>query len=327
MSAIKARGGTVQRPGFSLVELLVVIGIVAILVGLLLPAVQAAREAARRAQCANNLKQVTLSLHSYEASWGGFPPALQCGSQAQPPRLGWCHSLHSEILPYIEQNSLYNAVNFFVPGYSLETYITRSNDTALGTRVDVFLCPSDSYGWSAPTGSTNYRANMGICVYCGAGAFPPGGVVSLAAFRDGTSNTIALSEKLVGNTLGMNYDPARDWLPYHKSILPSSGDQWIAVCSNQSNSDYAQFNAGRSWLFPGGIYTWFYVVVPPNSGIPDCGSVLDGGTGVFAARSLHPGGVNAAMADSSVRFVSSGIATATWRALGTSDGGEVISDP
>ena len=101
-------------------------------------------------------------------------------------------------------------------------------------------------------------------------------------------------------------------------------DDWLSFCGNRTSSHPFSLDAGRSWMLGGAVCTLFYMAAPPDAKIPDCGSYTDLGTGVFAARSLHPGGVNAAMADGSVRFFLKSIDPGVWRALGTTRGGEVI---
>jgi prepilin-type processing-associated H-X9-DG protein len=162
------------------------------------------------------------------------------------------------------------------------------------------------------------------------GAFTTRGA-STAEFTDGLSNTLAFAEKLVGTPLPGEYVPNRDWLDVSSQgvdqgnmLLPWSA--WVEICSSQTTviTDGSD-RAGRLWMRRGAIDTSFLVAVPPNSRIPDCGIYYGGGMGVFAARSLHTGGVNAAMADGSVRFVRDGINGSVWRAFGSRRGGEVIS--
>jgi prepilin-type processing-associated H-X9-DG protein len=102
-------------------------------------------------------------------------------------------------------------------------------------------------------------------------------------------------------------------------------EEFVAICSRLTSAPIPRTDNGRMWLFSGGIYTLFFVSVPPNSPIPDCGTDNLNGRGVFAARSYHPGGVNAAMADGSVRWFASTIDEKTWRALGTRSGGEAVT--
>jgi hypothetical protein len=228
----------------------------------------------------------------------------------------------------LDQSPLYNAINFELRGVSLEGGVDPGNWTVLKQRIDSFLCPSDPGGWGASSGWNNYRANMGICEFCSeanAGSFVFGRLGDLASFRDGTSNTIVFSEKLVGSPSVGAYSSVRDWIRYTDNPVPTTGEQWVAVCSGLVNADHADFNAGHSWLFPGGVYTWFFVSVPPNSRIPDCGVLHTGGTGVFAARSFHPSSVSAAMADGAVRAFSSSVDSGVWRGLGTRDRGEISS--
>ena len=317
------------RAGFSLIELLVVIGIIGVLAGLLLPAVQAAREAARRAQCANNLKQLSLAALAFESSRGGFPAAATGG--LLPAFAGAKSSFLSAqtlLLPYLEQSSLFDAVNFSVPCSSIEDF-AFGNSTAATRRVAVFLCPSDPYTGVTP-GANSYRVNMGLAefhyrspnVY----SIPDDGafvvdreVLPLADFTDGLSNTIAFSEKPVSPGLG-RYIAFSDWTPYQVYLV--TADDWTRTCAGLTGGAGSNMRAGHSWLLGGGLYTHFYCIVPPNSLIPDCGSVANNGVGLFAARSYHPGGVNAAMADGSVRWFTSTTDTRLWRTHGTRNRGD-----
>jgi len=215
------------RRGFTLIELLVVIAIIAVLIALLLPAVQAAREAARRAQCVNNLKQFGLALHNYESSISGLPWG------AGP--WGWNDwSTQSLMLPYLEQTSLYNSINFIATGADGFGTIGPGNTTAVNTKLNAFLCPSDTDRLTSIQGHINYMGNAGSApnVYYGwnkqsqgasgrfAGVFgfvgvdcggaangmpctqangqSPGGNLGFRDITDGLSNTAAFSERVKG---------------------------------------------------------------------------------------------------------------------------------
>lgn len=197
--------------------------------------------------------------------------------------------------------------------------------------VDTFLCPSDWGAAPTPYGPSNYRANAGICGYCTTGiedgAFTYTGTAP-AAFEDGLSTTLAFSEKLVGGVNPESFAPNRDWINAFGVRDHISADEWMSYCGQRSlaaDRNAMAFDAGRTWMLGGAIYTEFLVSAPPNSQVPDCGRRATVGIGVFAARSLHPGGVNAAMADGSVRFFQNGIDVRIWRALGTRRGGEAVS--
>lgn len=338
------RRETIQvRSGFTLVEVLVVIGIVSILAGLLLPAVQAAREASRRASCANHLRQLALGTQNFAEANRGFPAEVtfRVVNPSRPFR-ACVGSLHCQILGYVEQFPLYNSINFGVAMTRVDSF-PPENLTA-GTRtIEVFLCPSDPLAVADPYGCQSYRGNVGLDEYQAltlryrtpalqeveTGAFAHAGeILPLSAFTDGLSNTIAYSEKSLGSGSG-RYSPMRDWVDVglmsgHPGISP---DDWLARCSalDPAQSNDAHLDSGRCWLLGGARYSTFFTSATPNTLIPDCGNAQMNGQGLFAARSYHPGGVNAAMADGSVHWFASTISLRVWKALGTRAGGELTA--
>lgn len=346
---IASRGPRVIRAcrrGLTLVELLVVIGIVAILAGLSLPAVQAAREASRRAWCANNLKQLTQATHSFETARGGFPAAL---FWTVPPGLNLAtngtYSLQCALLPYLDQTALHNSINFSLSSGSV-VLLGTGQETASAQSLSVFLCPSDPYTVAHPFSPISYRACIGLgeeqpvdprtvrFIDNGAFAFVDDGtsrVLPLSAISDGLSNTLAFSEKPIGSGPGGLYTPFRDWIDYPGNLFGIlTADQWISACANQTNvpANRLELDGGASWMVPGAVYTLFYASAPPNTRVPDCGTLaINNGLGVYAARSYHPGGVNASMADGSVRWFTSSTQSSVWRSLATRAGGEVITAP
>ncbi len=314
------RGNSEAARGFTLIEVMVVLAIVSLLIGLLLPAVQSAREASRRLSCANNLKQVALASHAYADSWNGFPPGGQGGKLASG--LGNMFSLHSSILPHLELNSLYNQVNFALPAILIES-MDPGNATVRDWPVGVFSCPSDPLS-GGRGGAVNCRANAGTCAECRNGMFVILKPMRHAAVADGLSNTLAFSEKPIGSSTG-GYSPFRDWTfsTQYTSWPPSPAD-WRPSCAAQPRDARPRLDGGRTWLLGGAMYTEFFVAAPPNDSVPDCGRMTLAGVGLFTARAYHPQGVNAAMADGSVRWFSSTTDRALWKALGTRAGGEVF---
>ena len=335
-----------NRRGVTLIELLVVIGIVGLLVSLLLPAVQSARESARRADCASHLRQLGLALQGYEGSVGSFPPSYLYRLIEMTPE-GYARmsttSPQAALLPYLEAAPLYNAINQSVSQIMLADFAGNgANLTSARQSLAVFLCPTDGPSAALTYGANSYRANAGLCGRCTPGVAPvpattenqreQTGLFTLqgakaAEVADGLSNTLAFSEKLVTD-LGP-YAPDRDYLvppggAFPPGLLPPWSD-WLSVCGGIRAVQLANDRPGQTWMLPGAPYTWFYTAAPPNAPVPDCGAISNSGQGVFAARSHHPGGVNAGMADGSVRFVVSGVNPATWRALGTRAGGEALS--
>jgi prepilin-type N-terminal cleavage/methylation domain-containing protein/prepilin-type processing-associated H-X9-DG protein len=325
--------------GFTLIETLVVIGIIGLITSLLLPAVQSAREAARRAQCLNNLKQIGIALHAYEGVWGSFPvgvlynPNLAFGNLY----IGDSWSAHLQILPQLEQQALFDSFNLMAlpvgdssrpPVEDMRLGLGAQNETGARQQVAVFLCPTDAAG-PGRYGPTNYRASFGVCAAClfgvNDGAFSYL-AYKLADFQDGLSNTLAFSEKLIGGVPRGQYRANRDWI----MKLPGGGntglvtlDWWREHCANirlEGNEQLVHYSSGRSWVQGDTTVTGFLASVPPNSSIPDCGM------GVIAARSLHPGGVNALLADGSARFFKSSINANTWVALATRRRNDLIGE-
>lgn len=330
-----------RRRGLTLIELLIVIGIIAILVGLTLPAVQDAREAARRAQCRNHLRQIILATHAFESARGGFPPCLFWG-RPLPPNGGVSDkifSLHCLLLPHLEQDRLYNGINFELPGGSF-TWLEIYQRTSATQQVASFVCPSDPLAGFGRLAMNSYRActgtgererrfgelrsiNSGVFDYLDHGKDPLV-VLPLSQVRDGLSNTLAFAEKPIGTPTGGAYNAFRDWayLPANDETL--RGEYWLRRCSTLTAVN-PRLDSGGSWMIPGVFFSHFYATAPPNSRVPDCGYEGYGTHGIFAARSYHPGLVNAAMADGSVRAFSSGTAVEVWRALATRAGGEAFS--
>lgn len=325
-----------RRKGFTLVELLVVIAIIGILVSLLLPAVQAAREAARRMQCSNHVKQISLALHLHHDAKRKFPPILTTGSSGAT--YSTQHNWIAYTLPYMEQSAVWSMIQF--PTRPLaDPYYTTSNvdNSALGNSIDqnnvpasrhwipTFICPTDpvgsirqpiSEGGRAPT---NYVGNQGASVNftAGDGIFYRNSNVRFAEIIDGTSNTYLLSECLRGdfdiNTLRDNYVGVRN--------VSNAAD--ISTCQTliPNFSD-----RGGVWIGGQALNSTFVTARPPNDRRVDCWGPSFGSTN-FVARSFHVGGVNMGLCDGSVRFVSSNVDAILYASMGTRAGGEVSIDP
>jgi prepilin-type N-terminal cleavage/methylation domain-containing protein len=313
-----------RRGGFTLIELLVVIAIVAVLIALLLPAVQQAREAARRAQCKNNLKQLGLALHNYADVHLVFPP----GRVSFP--LVW--SAQAQLLPFFEQANLQNACNFKVPPLTFGGSYPQAaaNEAFAKTKLALMLCPSDNDNVpnSGFDGGISYPANAGSglvnngSINTTDGVFFSQSSVRFGQLTDGTSNTVAFAESLLGD--GVDSMPANN--DYRQRVVQLSGSTptTIAACGAASAPAWSG-QRGAKWVnghFADAVYNHFY---SPNAKVPDCHN----GSHNFAltsARSNHVGGVNVGLCDGSVRFVGDSINVATWRGLATRSGGEVLDE-
>jgi prepilin-type N-terminal cleavage/methylation domain-containing protein/prepilin-type processing-associated H-X9-DG protein len=342
-----------RHRGFTLIELLVVIAIIAVLIALLLPAVQSAREAARRAQCTNNLKQVGLAMHNYHDSQGTLPPGVK----------GCCWGTWLNfILPYIEGGNLFNAYNYAgndqyenlglqgngKPGFR---YGDAANTTVTYRRVSSYLCPSDPNNLNLPGGAGwavtchNYVANFGNTItnqpslyawnnikvpFLGAPFTDMGapdaditisnqkaataGTVNFSGIPDGLSNTMMTSEILVGQGWNLHGFSWWGYAPQFTGLYPPNSSQPDVM---QSASYCSIKNGGFN---PQGV------TCVGATGTTSTGGLYSGGLGMNnIPRSKHPGGVNAGMCDGSVRFIKNSVYIYTFQALSSAKGGEVIS--
>lgn len=343
----------VKRDGFTLVELLVVIAIIGILIALLLPAVQAAREAARRSQCTNNLKQIALAAHNYHDVYKTFPRYCYQSTTGLSTWEGF--SAHTMLLPFMEQQAVYDTIK----GLQETATGTAATDgwrngwytTIRRTKIAGFLCPSDSSNFTNDIGNCNYPVcvgtNTGWDGYAGVpslnksranGVFPRGsgswGEVKMAEIKDGTSNTIMAAEHRLGDNDGGVYRPGdvvRGQAFSFTTHQPNQTqlDAYGAQCAAGTGNHHS--HGGREWICSQQAQTAFNTIAPPNWQYPTCQDCTGCGwmdsDGVFPARSYHPGGANHALADGSIRFISETVNLLNYQAMGTRAGGEAVSPP
>jgi prepilin-type processing-associated H-X9-DG protein len=322
-----------------LIELFVVIGVLALLIGLLLPAVQSARESARRIQCANNLKQIGLALHQYHSVHAKFPSNwnadLPPGSQYYVSVRGF--SALTRLLPYLDQQPLFSSINYTIESVPISSKLPYypELETTYQTRVEVFLCPSDRKDNPTSHGC-NYRGNYGVGPSDGTSVETPDGgngfynypsTLRDSSFIDGLSHTAAYSERLKGSGNDTRVIPSRDLgnLGPYPSAAVCNADTSLGWCRIAFINHFpGSRTAGFSWLFGDRECTSYCHAQEPNGSIPDA-MELDQprAWGIVSARSLHPHGVNTLMADGSVRFVTNSVERAAWRAIGTRNGGEL----
>ncbi|APW62138.1 DUF1559 domain-containing protein [Paludisphaera borealis] len=297
----------IGRAGFTLIELLVVIAIIAVLIALLLPAVQSAREAARRIQCTNNLKQLGLALHNYHDVHGRFAPG---SIQVTVNNIAYRQPFITSLMPFLEQGNLTNSFNFTL------SFQADGNQTTRAARVNAFDCPSDQQvvfvnnGGNVTDVKGSYGVNWGQNTYSDQVSPAPFFLnygASFAEIVDGTSNTYLMSE-----LIQLPHPPGQD-----VSVIDRRGRVW----SDQPSSH--QITSRNA----------------PNTQVPDYGACWngtdpkapcqrntnDGPNHYLSARGKHPGGVNTLIGDGSVRFIKDSISLPTWRAISSRAGGEVIS--
>ena len=307
------KGSKIIR-GFTLIELLVVIAIIAILIGLLLPAVQKVREAAARATCSNNIKQWSLAIHNYHATYGSFMPA----SYANPHRISWPIFLW----PYVEMENAAKKYDFNRGFWETPNIIPNTHTGICSTTSKVYFCGSNrpNAKWQ---GDQYYRARGNFVLNWGPVTMPavlplsggnsPWGftdgvtrasprISKLESFTDGTSNTLAFSEVIMHDN-----DAAADFRGDMINDDSQCGRFMTIDTPNSSSIDVMQ-----GWCVPDAV-----------NNLP-CSPT--GANGKIAARSKHTGGVNASFCDGSIRFISNSIPLVTWRAISTMNGSEVF-DP
>lgn len=343
-----------SRLGFTLVELLVVIAIIGTLMALLLPAVQGAREAGRRASCLNNLKQIGLALHQYHGTHGCFP-FLRGGTSGPCDKTSNCDYLSGwpMLLPYIEQTPLYNMFTTthtynkidFLPWGPAPFDPFDKDYLPFHLEVNLLQCPSDhSSRDPGAVGQTNYHFSIGDSLTGNDSLRQPRGMfgfnsaMRMADVTDGTSNTIAVSEAAKGNEKNLIRGNAAF------SVVGADANPSICLALRGEANSYKGTFDTRPWV---GIY-WhagtplsngFTTVLPPNS--PSClFSSLWMGAGIISASAYHPNGVNALYVDGSVQFVSETIDCGRlgqpeavggaspygiWGALGSRNGSEAAS--
>lgn len=334
------------RRAFTLIELLVVVAIIGILVALLLPAVQAAREAGRRMQCKNNLKQIGLAVQNYQTSVGYFPPSICLPIGRAVGEAGdW--SAQARILPYLEQGNLYSRMDFSI------TYekVALDGKPISTVRIPMYLCPNEindrlrldtagrPFHWPL-----NYVFNLGVWFVWdpvtnqgGAGAMYPNSRLEPAAFKDGLSNTLCLSEALAYTPYYRNTTTA-------SNVVPASPTDVAALCTGgqAKMGPSVNDNTGHTeWVDGRASHIGFTTAFTPNTVVPfvyngltfniDFSSQKEGASitnptyAAIPARSHHPGMVQAAMMDGSVHTVSNAIELQVWRALSTRHGREAAS--
>jgi prepilin-type N-terminal cleavage/methylation domain-containing protein/prepilin-type processing-associated H-X9-DG protein len=335
-----------RQTGFTLVELLVVIAIIGVLVALLLPAVQAAREAARRSSCTNNLRQLGIALLNYESAKKTLPPGqYDPYDDTDPYRHGNCFSVQAQILPFVEQENFRRQFNFEIDVYEGQNFAAAVNMPAL------LLCPSESNRGdpSLNLGWTNYHANVGSWAHLTStwdGPFgavdqkvgiAPRPAVKLSQIIDGTSNTAALAEVNNGLVGGENdtqpADPAADCFDTGGNPVPVGGGSasltrirdvflnrdWTTAKVSASGGTTWRLRRGNPWTEGSMWTTWYNHLLPPNA------ICWNPENNIFwkllsPPSSYHNGVVNVAMCDGSVQLVSSDIDVTLWTDIGTREG-------
>jgi prepilin-type N-terminal cleavage/methylation domain-containing protein/prepilin-type processing-associated H-X9-DG protein len=337
-----------KRPGFTLVELLVVIAIIGILVALLLPAIQAAREAARRAECKNKLRQLAVASLNYETAKKEFPIGRQKGVTLDNKTIVHWGFL-ARLLPYIESASLGDLIDF-------DSEIQVDLHPARVVKIDLFICPSDEEDrvntiecGQLDYGRASYRGNGGgdtgqMLVVTGHiddveqnnGIFVTNRAVRIKQVTDGTSHTAMLSEKVRGDGDRNLIEVESDW--FKISGTDQTAEDVYDACNdlylpNKVGTSYQFHCGGRNWVRGDYAVTRYNHIMPPNT--QSCAQNKSGSSmtaiqvnedgGAHTASSRHNGGVNVAMVDGSVQFVSDDIDHLVWNAMGTRDGEEIVS--
>lgn len=324
--------GSIHR-AFSLVELLVVIAIIGALVSLLLPAVQGARETARRSSCTNNLRQLGIAVVNHVSALGHFPSGSEAKAHPGAPLAPWTFyrwSALAKLTPYMEQSAAHDTLRLDLPLWGSNLQVTPENADAVRLVVGDFLCPSDiGRAVSDGFGPTNYAA----CTGSGAGGGSPrntDGIFSVnsasrpAEITDGLSKTALFSESVLGEAHSPDHDPQTEYKFVFTAPLTDT------LCRNTIQWNFSDLR-GFAWVNGEYRCALYNHRLTPNAAIPDCMGVTISGDvkvrytpyGWRAPRSNHPGGVNVLTADGAAQFVNDEVEEPAWRAMATMKGGEV----
>ncbi len=339
-----------RAKGFTLIELLVVIAIIGVLIALLLPAVQAARESARRLQCQGNLKQWGIALHNYADAHGVLPMGRVCNYAL--PAEGRCFSAFAMLLPFVEQGKTYDLVNFSCnPDQSFSGNPAPENATALNLNLPIFLCPSDFgkklqgesgvHNYPLCTGTTFAVSPRNLAGTPLTGVFFENSATRWRDMTDGLSKTVCIGEQVLsrpGGPTTWDGTSVTDGfvLTRGNANVPPNAPALFDYESQCTGAGLAlQQTRGSRWLYGAPGHSMYNHHRPPNDPRADCRGGLphsirsdpywrDLSLSV-AAHSRHPGIVNALRCDGSVEAVSSTVDLAVWQALATIAGGETVS--
>ncbi|WP_417387607.1 DUF1559 domain-containing protein [Gimesia sp.] len=331
------------RRGFTLIELLVSITIISLLIALLLPAVQAVRESARKMQCANNLHQIGIALHAYHESHDVLPFGVGDDQDGPISSLGTLadrrYSAHAMLLPYLDQAVVYNQLNFNVAPFhpfvnaanddqaELETRFDEViNGPAAQARLNVFICPTDLDRLKSRWGPNNYRSCNGSSWSgrAGNGMFGQNSSVRMRDVKDGLSQTAMFSEHVKGSWDDTVIDPLSDLYNLQGVWTESQFSDACGGLTPQSAGAYQyDVESGQTWLEGNMNWTRYNHVRTPNRTSCKNGFTWDGV--ILNASSWHRQGVNVLMGDGNVKFVNENINSEIWQALGTISGEEPVT--
>lgn len=331
-----------KQSGFTLIELLVVIAIIATLVAILLPAVQQAREAARRSTCKNNLKQIGIAFHNYHDTHNTLPPQhIRCwggGCVTGTTQNGWAGSgPFVQILPFMEQAALYDAFD------TNNDYTNGNNNTLRNNKIPAYLCPTDiAYGGTQA--GMNYATCGGSTIDfwndTNNGMFQTRRINPFSNVIDGLSNTIMAGEILKGDgtqtttsdTDIVRIDSASATFAVRATPTVAEIETAGVTCDAASTTGEASLSAcGSSWSSPYPAQTFFNTAATPNWKHRTCamgnpfGQCADR-NGIFPTRSRHKGGSQVTLGDGGVRFISENIDAGTWQRLGRREDGQVVGE-